>query len=139
MSTTPKCTTLIRRLAAIVYDWMLLFSVLFALTLFVLLPLNQGDAINSGNIVYQLFLLLISYVYFGWQWCHGGQTLGMRAWRIRVQRADQQPLGWFESSMRFVFAMLSIALLGTGFILSLFDENQNTLHDRLSKTALIDI
>ena len=128
--------SLLRRFAAIFYDCLLLFSVLFFSTL-VLLPLISDGAIESGNVAYEFYLLIISYLYFCWHWVAGGRTLGMRSWQIFIVNKKMQKPTWIEASLRFLFAIVSWALFGTGFIWALFDKDKLTLHDHLSKTRLI--
>ena len=125
-----------RRLAAILYDCLLLTAVLFVGTA-TLIPFIGGNAIESGNLAYNAFLLLISFLYFGWHWVKGGQTLGMRSWHIFVINESGQNPNWRQASLRFFSALLSLLLLGLGFVWSLFDKNKLALHDHLSKTRLI--
>jgi uncharacterized RDD family membrane protein YckC len=126
-----------RRLAAIVYDLLLLIAILMLATL-LLLPLTGGEAIRSGNHFFQLYLLLCSYIYFAWQWARGGQTLGMRAWRLRLRRSrDFAAPQWRDVSIRFIAAAFSWLLLGSGFLWALFDDDLQALHDRLSRTRLL--
>ena len=73
----------LRRLCAIFYDTILLSSVLFFAT-FALIPFLGGNAINSDNLIYKIYLFLLTYLYFVWQWCFGSKTLGMRSWQIKV-------------------------------------------------------
>jgi uncharacterized RDD family membrane protein YckC len=127
---------LLRRLAAILYDCLLLTAVLFVGTA-TLIPFIGGNAIESGNLAYNAFLLLISFLYFGWHWVKGGQTLGMRSWHIFVINESGQNPNWRQASLRFFSALLSLLLLGLGFVWSLFDKNKLALHDHLSKTRLI--
>ena len=124
-----------RRLAAVAYDACLLFGVLFAATA-VVLPLASGAAIATGNRLYLLYLLGISYLYFGWFWTHGGQTLGMRAWRIRMRATDVEEVSWRHATRRFLASLLSWSALGAGFLWAAFDAEQRAWHDRLSATAL---
>lgn len=126
----------LRRLAAIFYDSILLTAVLFVATA-ILMPFVGGNAIESGNIVYKIFLLFVSYLYFCWHWVTGGQTLGMRSWHIFVITESMQKPNWKQATLRFFSALLSLLLLGFGFIWSLFDKDKLTLHDKLSKTRLI--
>jgi len=126
----------LRRLAAIIYDCLLLTAVLFIATA-ILMPFAGGNAIESGNLVYNIFLIFISYLYFCWHWVRGGQTLGMRSWHIFVITESIQKPNWKQATLRFFSAILSLLLLGLGFVWSLFDKNKLALHDRLSKTRLI--
>jgi uncharacterized RDD family membrane protein YckC len=127
---------LIRRLAALLYDSLLLFGLIFTGTV-VLMPFTGGQAIPKGNIAYQAYLLSLVGLFYGWCWTHGGQTLGMKAWRIRVQTAEGQMLGWRHAGLRLLCALLSWLPLGLGYLWSLFDPDKRTWHDRLSKTAVV--
>ncbi len=124
-----------KRLAAIFYDSLCLFSLFFLATL-ILIFFTKGESIASNNIAYDLFLVLITYLYFVWQWTHGGQTLGMRSWKIRLYQDDERPVSWLRASSRFALASLSFITLGMGFIWALFDANRLTFHDRYSRTLL---
>ena len=131
----PPCG-LVRRLAAMTYDGLLLFAVLFMATLAVL-PLTGGDAIPSGNSPYASYLLLITYFYFAGQWVHGGRTLGMRAWRIRLLKRDGGAPGWSACSVRFAAALLCWApAAGLGFLSGVCRPDRLAWHDRLSGTWL---
>ncbi len=125
-----------KRLAAIFYDSLCLFSLFFLATL-ILIFFTKGESIASNNIAYDLFLALITYLYFVWQWVNGGQTLGMRSWKIRLYQDDERPVSWLRASSRFVLASLSFITLGMGFIWALFDANRLTFHDRYSRTLLL--
>ena len=85
---------------------MLLMSVLFLSTLLIL-PLVSHTAIESGNVAYNFYLLIMCYLYFCWQWMNGGQTLGMKSWRIQVVNSDGQNLNGRQASLRFLAALLS--------------------------------
>lgn len=125
-----------RRLAAMFYDGLLLFSVLFFASL-ILLPLSVDTAVESGNPVYNFFLLAIGYLYFCWQWVSGRQTLGMRCWHIYAVSVSGENLDWKQASLRFVVAVLSLVVFGLGFVWSVFEKNKLAWHDSLSHSRLI--
>lgn len=125
----------LRRLAAILYDLLLLIAVLFVATA-LLLPLNKGEAFTAQQFFYPLYLLIISFLFYAWFWTHGGQTLGLRAWKIKVLTFDLKPVSWKQAFFRFVAAILSWGLFGLGFFWILIDKNHRSWHDNLSKTAL---
>jgi len=125
-----------RRMAAMFYDCLLLTAVLFVATS-LLMPFIGGNAIESGNFAYNGFLLSICFLYFGWHWVKGGQTLGMRSWHIFVISESMQNPNWHQATLRFFSALLSLLLFGLGFLWSIFDKNKLALHDKLSKTRLI--
>ena len=126
---------LLRRLAALVYDALLLFAVLFAATAPALV-VTGGQAVAPGQPVFTAWLLVVSYVYLGWCWTRSGQTLGMRAWRMRVCTPDGRRLGWRRSLGRFAAALVSIGAAGIGLLWVAFDRDGLSLHDRLSGTVL---
>lgn len=125
-----------RRFAAMFYDSLLLFGLLFAATA-VLLPFTAGSAIAPGNLFYSLYLSAVCFLFYGWCWTHGGQTLGMRAWKIRLQDRDGRSLSWLRSLARFAAAALSWLPLGFGYWCMLFDREKRTWHDRITHTRVI--
>ena len=131
----PERPGLLRRLAALVYDALALFSLLFAATVPVLL-VTGGHAIRPNHPVFTAYLLAVSYVWFGWCWTRSGQTLGMRAWKMRVRTREGGRLGWWRSLGRFAAAMVSIGAGGAGLLWVAFDRDRMSLHDRLSGTVL---
>jgi uncharacterized RDD family membrane protein YckC len=132
--TTHSVSTL-RYLAALFYDSLLLFSVLFfAAGLFQWL--TQG---NSPLIVFRIYLLIVWFGYFAWPWLRGGQTLGMTAWRIQLQTTDGKPLGWQHVSRRWLMAGVSWLVLGMGFFWAIVDKQHRTWHDLASQTRLVSL
>ncbi|PKM13331.1 MAG: RDD family protein [Gammaproteobacteria bacterium HGW-Gammaproteobacteria-3] len=134
-SITLKKAGFFRRAAALAYDSLLLAAVLFAATA-AILPLNHGEAFAPDNFYYPIYLILVSFLFYGWFWTHGGQTLGLRAWKLRVLTFGQQPITWQQALCRFLAAMLSFALLGLGFLWIIVDKNKCGWHDSLSKTTV---
>ncbi|MDP2902246.1 MAG: RDD family protein [Methylovulum sp.] len=124
-----------RRLAAIIYDLILLCAIFFVATA-VLLPLNAGEAFTRQQFFFPLYLLAISFIFYGWFWTHGGQTLGLRAWKIKVLTLDRQPISWSQALLRFITAIISLSFFGLGVLWILVDKNQRSWHDRLSNTAV---
>ena len=95
---------IIKRLLAIFYDSFLLIAVLF-LAMALLLLISGGYRLQAGNPLMTAYLLVISYVFFGWFWTHGGQTLGMRAWKLRIQQRNGDPVSWQQAALRFITAL----------------------------------
>ncbi|MDP2098837.1 MAG: RDD family protein [Methylobacter sp.] len=124
-----------RRLAVILYDVLLLIALLFVATALVL-PLNAGEAFTAQQFYFPLYLLLVSFFFYAWFWTHGGQTLGLRAWKIRVLTLDRQPISWKQAALRFSLALFSWFFFGLGFWWILIDKDRRSWHDRFSKTAL---
>ncbi|MFZ1643754.1 MAG: RDD family protein [Candidatus Contendobacter sp.] len=155
----PSLARLPRRLAAIVYDGLLLVGVLVgatALALGLVVALFGGETVTlhnplAGNPFFRTYLLLVCFFFYGGFWTHGGQTLGMRAWRLRVQRRDGWGIGWWQALLRFLIGSLWLApvvyphqvlkigvvpSLGAGFgcLLLLLALR---LPDRMSETELV--
>jgi uncharacterized RDD family membrane protein YckC len=131
-----KCS-MFKRLAAIFYDSLCLFSLFFLATL-ILIFFTKGESIASNNIAYDLFLALITYLYFVWQWVNGGQTLGMRTWHIKLKTQGLNPLSWGNATIRYCLSLLSFICFGLGFAWALFNDEKLTFHDRYSHTRLIN-
>ena len=128
---------LARRLAAIAYDCFLLVAVLILATA-LLMPFTGGQAIEPHNALYTAYLLAVSFGYFGWFWTHGGQTLGMRTWHMRLESVGRRAPSWSQALGRFAGACLSWLAFGAGFLWLLVDRDRLTWHDRLSGTRLVD-
>jgi uncharacterized RDD family membrane protein YckC len=121
-----------RRLAAILYDGLLLLGIILLATLIVVIP--SGTEVPAGSIFFQLYLLVVCWLYFALGW-RKGQTLGMSAWRIEIHSDDRLP-GWTATVARFAMALVSWACLGLGFLWSLFRKDKASWHDLASDTRL---
>jgi uncharacterized RDD family membrane protein YckC len=132
---------LLRRLAAMFYDFMLLAALLMLAGALVVVPLGMGFDIDSEVLarhpLFRLYLFLVILGFFCGFWIRGGQTLGMRAWRLMVVRYDGNRLHLRDALARFAAAALSWTVLGAGFLWSLLDREKLTWHDRLSGTRLV--
>jgi uncharacterized RDD family membrane protein YckC len=77
----------------------------------------------------------------GWyataSWRRGGQTLGMRPWRLKLESRDGTPLRRRQLWLRFAVATLSLLLGGLGFWWAWLDRQRLTWHDRASGTRLV--
>ena len=94
-----------RRLAAGCYDLLILTGVLVS-TSFVVIAARGGSAVPAGNPVFQGFLAAQVAAYFIGFWARGGQTPGMRAWRLRVQTVDGDTPSPAVAAVRFGAALL---------------------------------
>ncbi len=133
--------TLLRRLGAMIYDTLLLAAVLMLGT-GLMLPLTGGEAIRGDTHpvlewVYRALLVALTVGFFGLFWTRNGQTLGMAAWRIKVEREDGANLTWRDAVTRLGAAVLSWLPAGLGFLWILFDGKKRAWHDRLSHTRVV--
>jgi uncharacterized RDD family membrane protein YckC len=122
---------LLRRLAAMAYEALLVFAVaFFAAWLFFFASGGRDATRGLVRAELQLFIVIVLAAYFLWCWLRGGQTLAMRAWRIRL--VDVTP---GRAVLRF---MLALALLPVSVLWALVDRDGQFLHDRLAGTRLIN-
>lgn len=135
-ASTPANPSLPRRLAALVYDSLLMIAVWMAATA-LWLAAQGGEAPEPEQLPFQLYLLLVAFAFLGGFWVNAGRTLGMQAWRLRVVDAEGHLIGWLTAAVRFAAACLSWALLGGGFLWAVLDRDGLTLHDRLAGTRVI--
>ncbi len=132
----PATVGFFRRLGAMLYDGLLLFALMAVATTLITLPFGMPG--GAGRIVYQVFLFeIIPLIFFSGFWVHGGQTLGMRAWKLKLIRADSNPVCWSDAFKRYLAVHLSWLALGLGFLMIFVDPGNLAWHDRLSNTRLI--
>jgi len=132
-----------RRLAALLYDLLLLFGVLMiAVTLLIVpydlivgVPFPHHEHLHRLGL--RLYLVTTITLFFMFFWVCGGQTLGMRSWHLRLVREDGSPLKLGDALMRLVWAALCLAPAGAGLLWILFDRDRLTCYDRLSHTRPI--
>lgn len=123
------------RIAAGIYDVLLLIA-LWIIATAVLMPFS-GTAIHSGTHWYQLYLLAVAFPFFGWFWTHGGQTLGMRAWRLRVLTRDGEPLTWRHVLLRYPAAVIGVGACAVGLLWCVVDPRKRALQDIVSGTQVL--
>ena len=148
-----------RRLAAFVYEGVLLFGVLMVAGLAYGLVTQQRHAL-AGLHGLQAFLFVVLGLYFSWFWSHGGQTIAMKTWHIRLLTDDGRPVGAARAWLRYllswlwfmpalVWAWLAGLHSGTqvGMVLLIwvvayaalarFNRQRQFLHDLLARTRLV--
>lgn len=101
----PATPSLRRRLAAFVYEGVLLFGVLMIAGLIYGLVTQQRHAL-IGLHGLQAFLFLVLGLYFGWFWSHGGQTVAMKTWHIRLLTKDGRPVSLPRALLRYLWSWL---------------------------------
>ena len=132
---------LARRLGAWAYDALLILAlVLIATALY--LPLNGGEAWTAEDnplleFAYRATVAAIVVAYCGYCWTRSGQTIGMLAWRIRVEREDGGRLTWRDSCLRVAAAAVSALAAGVGYAWLWLDPQRRTWHDRWTRTRVV--
>ena len=124
---------LARRLASMLYEAILLFAVAFFAG-FAFHFASRG-AVPEGTLrlAHQLLLVAVFAAYFLWCWLRGGQTLAMKAWRVRLVAVTPG-----KALLRFLLA-LALVPTGVSILWALFDRDRQFLHDRLAGTRLVRV
>jgi uncharacterized RDD family membrane protein YckC len=159
MGTDYLAAGLFQRLGALFYDALLVTAILFIAAL--PLPLVEGLVRNLwwARALEQLYLLAAWFLFFGWFWTHGGQTVGMKVWHVKLLRDNGEKPNWRDAFIRFVVSSMCfyflLVLFGLGilagktaFILAcivfsfaflwiFIDRKGRAGHDRLSRTRLV--
>lgn len=142
---------LIRRFAAIFYDFLLCVALLMVVTLIyqqvVLRLIYGGERLRqladqgalSGDPLLSTLLVFALFGFFAKFWTHNGQTLGMQVWGIRVQNRDGSAISLWQALLRFVIAIGSWLALGLGFFWCLRDKQKRTWHDIYSESEVVRI
>jgi uncharacterized RDD family membrane protein YckC len=131
----------LRRFGAMLYDLLLVIALWFIVTA-VFLPFTGGEAITPDRSVvveriYQSVLLLVVVLFFCLFWTWRGQTVGMLAWRLRVERSDGTLLTWRDALLRLGAASVSLAALGLGYFWIWIDRDRLAWHDRWTGTRVV--
>jgi len=114
------------------YEALLLLGVAFFAASAFLFAAGGRDATSGwARHALQGFVLLVFAAYFLWCWLRGGQTLPMKAWKIRLVDVTPQ-----KALLRLV---LATALLPVSVLWELLDRDRQFLHDRLAGTRLITL
>ncbi|MGH1542477.1 MAG: RDD family protein [Arenicella sp.] len=129
------------RLLVIIYDGLLLAGVIFAsyailFSLSLLLPENINEMQLIKTIKF-IILLLVSFVFYGWFWVNGGQTLGMRAWHLYLVNEHGKFISWRQAAIRYLCAALSWATVGLGFSWILISKDKSAWHDTISDSFIV--
>lgn len=125
---------LLRRLAAMLYDALVLCALLMVAAA-AWVALHRAAA-PVGDWAFRAYLLAVCAVFYAGFW-NRGETLGLRAWKMRIEGPDGRPPGWGRALLRCGAALLSWLPAGLGFWWVLFDREHLAWHDRLSRTRLV--
>lgn len=120
------------------YESLLLLGVLAVA--FLLPHLAIGMALQSvlPGALLLTHLLLVLLVYFVWFWRHGGQTLAMQTWKLKLESAlTGGQITLQQAILRFAICCPSLLFFGAGLIWALFDRDRQFLHDRLAGTRIV--
>jgi len=100
-------------------------------------PIKSVEETAVPSWLMQLSSVGVIIIFFTIFWCKSGQTLGMQAWRIKVQTAGGELLNPKQALGRCAASLLSFASCGLGYLWALVDPASRTWHDRLSGTQIV--
>jgi uncharacterized RDD family membrane protein YckC len=111
-----------RRLAAMVYEGVILFGVVMIAGL-VYSPLTGQHHALQGRHGLQAFVFLVLAAYFIGFWSHGGQTIAAKTWQVRIMMRDGRPLTLWRALARFLLAWLwFLPALLTAYVVGLHES-----------------
>ena len=127
-----------QRLLCLLYDFLLLFAVIFMASL-VFVPLFSSIDPLYFKPFYQFYLLTIMGVYFIWFWTHGEQTLAMQTWKLRIVDSKGQSITKKQAITRYLLALVLYPFFFITLIWMFFDRDRQFLHDRIAGTRIIKL
>lgn len=133
--TVPQAT-LRRRMAAMLYESLVVFSVLLIGFLLPQSVLSGFGMVFGGRaLLIHIFALLL--LYFVWFWLNGGQTLPMKTWKVRLTDNAGGPLRPAQAVLRYMAAWPCLLIFGIGILWALVDKDGRFLHDRIAGTRIV--
>lgn len=124
-----------RRLACLLYEFLVVFSILLIGFLLPQIVLS-GFGMQVGGRLLLAHIVVLLMVYFIWCWLNGGQTLPMKTWKIRIINQDGSRIRPAQALLRYLAAWPSTLLI-VGLLWAFVDRDQQFLHDRIAGTRLI--
>jgi len=123
-----------RQLLAIFYDAWLLAAV-FMVASAITLPFTHGKPVEPGNPFMTTYIFFVWYGFYAWFWTHGGQTLGMRSWKIKLITDAGEPLSLWHALLRFITGIPAWTLItiGSYLLISQHPDLEHPVIDALSK------
>jgi uncharacterized RDD family membrane protein YckC len=122
--------------AAFIYDLLIIMALSFLLS--AIFTMLAGEGFYQHELWRSLFQLVWVFMiagYYGYSWQKSGQTIGMKAWRLRVNNQDNTPLTNKDVLTRLAAATLNIFLLNLGW-LGYLGKSGVSLTDKLSATRI---
>ena len=118
---TVSYPTLLKRLLAALYDSFLILATMFIATALTL-PFTKGEVAAENNIYMSFYLFIVIYIFYGWFWTHGGQTLGMRVWKQKLIQLDGSIVTWQQTFIRLLTGLPAWLLFLVGLLLWVFPD-----------------
>lgn len=155
-----QAPTLLRRMAAFTYEGVVLFGLVMVFGAIYSITTNQTHGLHGRNGM-QAAMFLVLALYFIWFWTHGGQTLAMRSWQLRLVSAQGGPITLKQALIRFMLSWVwfipslltswlanwhqtkllygaMLVWIGMYALLSKLQPQQQFWHDSICGTRVID-
>lgn len=127
-----------RRLASLLYESLVVFSILLIGFLLPQIVLS-GFALGMSAKALWLHVFLLLMAYFVWCWVKGGQTLPMKTWKLRIVDRGGAPIRPTQAVLRYLAAWPGMLFFGLGLWWALVDRDRQFLHDRIAGTRIIQL
>jgi uncharacterized RDD family membrane protein YckC len=100
---------------------------------------DSAGAAIGGSLLWLVVILAVSLAYFPWFWARGGQTPGMKLFRLRVVRdADGGPISGTAAVLRLLGFWVNSVVFYIGFIWIFVDKRRRGWHDLIAGTVVIE-
>lgn len=135
-----------RRLVALMYDGFIVIALSLIYGTLVNLAfveitntqLNEDYTPVVGGPLYLLGWYLTIAGFYCYFWHRGGQTVGMKAWKIKVLAQDTgTTASWKSCAIRAIIGPISFFVGLAGYFWKWFDKEGHCLHDKLSNTKVV--
>lgn len=138
---------ILKRITALIYDTLVLCAIWLCYGWVVIyliqdawlgIPLaeNGRAEMSTAGQIGQLCIPFLFYCFF---WMRGGQTLGMRAWRLKLLNSENLSPTLPQCLLRSFIAPFCVLLGGFGYLWCWFDRDGRALHDRISSTQVVQL
>jgi uncharacterized RDD family membrane protein YckC len=132
-------TPLWKHFASFLYDIFPLLG-LFIITSLIVAIIRKGNIVAQHTLWFDVLIFSEMTLYYVYSWKIGGQTLGMRAWKIKIVPSDEQAnLTWLQALIRFIVGIVSTLLLGLGLFWKLASKNNQSWMDFASRSKTINV
>ncbi len=136
-----------KRIGAFIYDLMALIALLMFSVIFAILVVIIADKIGAINLdayqdiadylsnseIFLVYLAAIIVGFYSYFWSKGGQTIGMKAWRLRVQNSDGTNISFTQALIR-----LATSAFGLGNIMALL-KSRNSFQDLWAECEMVEL
>ncbi|WP_407332166.1 RDD family protein [Enterovibrio sp. 27052020O] len=149
--TVPKGASFFRRMGAWLYDLLVLvavemlaiglvvsgFAVAMQFGLSIEGYVDVGDYLTRNPMIspfFTMYVFAIAAGFYGYFWSQAGQTVGMKAWKLKL-------VSEFGGNVTFTQALIRMATacLGAGNLFTLFDRNNRAFQDHFSHSQMLKI